>query len=236
MNWEQVFQRLVDDTFSRLRNEGLARRCSVRENINFDSWTIEIETPHGERLGFRITRHEMAMGRVDAVRYFLDTVRRDCRTYCERAGWPNSGYYAGRENDHARIDALYGYAVVRPELHAFVGVDFVAPAYNEAAQQKSRDLFILGAGQKAFKIIDAGKPLPITGSEGTKYTLHKRAAYCVERKNDGAKLCAVVPGVPLYDHLLGIKIMVENDEPKFLKIANVSPGDIPRGFAWNNWI
>jgi hypothetical protein len=30
--------------------------------------------------------------------------------------------------------------------------------------------------------------------------------------------------VPLWDHLLGIKLMVENDEPRFLKTANVSAG------------
>jgi hypothetical protein len=44
----------------------------------------------------------------------------------------------------------------------------------------------------------------------------------VERPSDGAKLCAVVPGVPLWDHLLGIKLMVEHDEAKFLATANVS--------------
>lgn len=93
------------------------------------------------------------------------------------------------------------------------------------AIKKAKDLFKLACGKKAFDTLEAGNGLAITGSAGTEYRLHKRASFCVERVSDGAQLCAVVPGVPLYDHLLGIKLMVENDEKKFLKTANVSGGN-----------
>src|SRR3990167_4777600 len=86
-------------------------------------------------------------------------------------------------------------------------------------------------GKKAFDTLKSGKPLPITGSQGTKYTLHKRASYCVERVSDNARLCAVVPGVPLWDHLLGIKLMIEHDEPKFLETANVAQDYMRNGLT-----
>jgi hypothetical protein len=92
---------------------------------------------------------------------------------------------------------------------------------REAADKKSRELFRKTAGDEAYQTLESGKPLPLTGSNGTQYTLHKRASFCIERVSDGAKFCAVVPGVPLFDHLLGIKLIVERDEDAFLKTANV---------------
>lgn len=108
------------------------------------------------------------------------------------------------------------------------------PIRDPAAEKKAEKLFIESAGKPAFDTLAAGKPLPLTGSSGGKYTLHKRASYCVERIKDRAKLCAVVPGVPLWDHLLGIKLMVENDEPRFLKTANVSGGEPRMGIR--DWL
>lgn len=96
---------------------------------------------------------------------------------------------------------------------------------REAADKKSRELFRNTAGDEAYQTLESGKPLPLTGSNGTQYTLHKRASFCIERVSDGAKFCAVVPGVPLFDHLLGIKLIVERDEDAFLKTANVAAGD-----------
>ncbi len=64
--------------------------------------------------------------------------------------------------------------------------------------------------------------LPLTGSAGGKYTLFPMMTYCVTRASDGARMCAVVPGVPMYDHLLGVKLTIEHDEPMFLKTANMA--------------
>jgi len=109
------------------------------------------------------------------------------------------------------------------ELARLIDQDgLLKPQYTTEADAKAKELFKTVAGKQAFDTLDVGKPLPLKGSKGTEYTLHKRATFCVERPSDGARLCAVVPGVPLWDHLLGIKLMIENDEPKFLATANVS--------------
>lgn len=89
---------------------------------------------------------------------------------------------------------------------------------NETAQK----LFAMVAGEKAYETLKAGRGLYIKGSLGNEYQLFALSSYCVQRVRDGASLCAVVPGVPLWDHLLGIKLIIEHDEPKFLKIANVA--------------
>jgi len=92
------------------------------------------------------------------------------------------------------------------------------------ADAKAKELFTLTAGAEALAVLEAGGALPVTGSQGGCYTLHKKASFCVTRLKDKAQMCAVVPGVPLYDHLLGIKLVIENDEKRFLATANVSGG------------
>lgn len=241
MLFERSLQRSFDYLFERLRYEGMARHCRVETDFHDYALRICIDLNHGERRHFSFSLHELEMGREEGVRHFTEVLYRDCQTMCQRAGWPNQGHYEGREvrwmgidrgareSETVRLGIGYGFATIRPEYFGSWGAEV-----DGKAEKKSRDLFIIGAGKKAYDTINAGKGLPITGSKGTKYTLHKRAAYCIERPKDGAKLCAVVPGVPLFDHLLGIKIMVENDEPKFLSIANVSPGESRRP-AFNFW-
>lgn len=92
------------------------------------------------------------------------------------------------------------------------------------AEERARDLFVMTLGEPAIELVNSNAGLPVTGSQGGDYRLHAMMSYCVSRPSDGARLCAVVPGVPLYDHLLGIKLMIENDEPEFLRTANVSGG------------
>lgn len=92
------------------------------------------------------------------------------------------------------------------------------------AEEKAKALFRKTAGDTAWTLLNNKKPLPITGSLGTAYLLHNRRTYSVSRVKDGAELCAVVRDVPLWDHLLGLKLIIEHNEPSFLKIANVSLG------------
>lgn len=99
--------------------------------------------------------------------------------------------------------------------------DDFGPISRGAAKQAEK-LFKRICGEEAHRRLDSNLFLPIIGSEGTHYALHKRQSYCLQRSSDGLKFCAMVPGVPLWDHLLGIKLMVENDEPSFLQIANVA--------------
>lgn len=165
------------------------------------------------------------MGGIDSVRYWMRTVEHGLIREHERRGIPawRPEHYDGPP---IRADALYGYRVLRPQ---WFGVDL---ARDEKAESRAAELFKISAGAEAFRVLDSGGALPIKGSKGTKYTLHKRAAYCVERVKDGAKLCAVVPGVPLWDHLLGVKLMVEHDEPRFLRTANVIGGRDRRFWSW----
>lgn len=104
---------------------------------------------------------------------------------------------------------------------------------HEAAKVKARALFAHVAGEQAAAQLERDEQLPLRGSQGGEYALLKRSAYCVRRLKDGAELCAVVPNVPLWDHLLGIKLLVEQDEPRFLRTANVSGGMTagPRGIT-----
>lgn len=133
---------------------------------------------------------------------------------------PDGGY------SWARGALFYGAQIMRP---SWLGVDFgIAPGHDLAADQRAKDLFRAVAGERAFRILDEGTPLHIKGSSGTRYTLHRRSTFCVQRESDGAQLCVVVPNVPLWDHLLGVKLMVEQDEPKFLATANVVPGMLAR--------
>lgn len=112
-------------------------------------------------------------------------------------------------------------------------VDSFAPQRDPKrtkADKRAEELFLKVAGKQAHDQLNHGG-LKLTGSKKGKYTLHPKMTYCVTRDKDGAQMCAVVPGVPLYDHLLGIKVMIEQDEPMFVKTANVT-GDYGRV---NNW-
>lgn len=123
--------------------------------------------------------------------------------------------------------------VPRPDFLDYYAGTFEIPKPKESkADIRAKELFKRVAGKNAFKALNR-EGLAIKGSIGGQYVLHPKMTYCVERPKDGAKLCAVVPDVPLYDHLLGIKVMIENDEPTFLKTANVAgvPSIAGRVFA-----
>ena len=90
--------------------------------------------------------------------------------------------------------------------------------------RKARELFIKTAGLDAYQMLNNGGELLVTGSAGTPYVLTKRASFCLRNTRTGVEYCAVVPGVPLWDHLLGVKLMVEHDEPQLLAVANSSIG------------
>ena len=165
---------------------------------------------------YTITESELRMGGLDALHFWLDTIEHDIRRRVEHIPEVIASAALIRMGELGRGDGFfseYGYF-----------------SQERKSERKAKKLFIAIAGRTAYKILEAGAPLPILGSQGTDYHLFKRASYCVERPNDGARLCAVVPNVPLWDHLLGIKLMIEHDEPTFLKTANVSNG-LPNGFS-----
>lgn len=221
------------DFISSLERRELIRRGRVDADTWDRSIRLDLLAVTGERLGYRFTEDEYQMGGREEFARWLETIRQDVESRHER--WELSRpvvappprrqfdewFDMSMRVDHQRLLS----ELIAQRLDAEIWTAFAgATTADPKAETKSKDLFRAVAGQKAFDALEAGKGWPLTGSNGTKYTLHKRASYCIERPKDGAKLCAVVPGVPLWDHLLGIKLMVEHDEPKFLKTANVSGG------------
>ena len=123
-----------------------------------------------------------------------------------------------------------------PDVEFWRGVALAMNAadrgHNSEAEARASVLFKDIAGQEAYaNLMNTGKT-PLLGSAGTHYHLHRRCTYSVSRDADGVEFCAVVTGVPLWDHLLGVKLLVERDEPAFLRVANVSPAPTLRRDDW----
>ncbi len=175
--------------------------------------------------GSRSTGMELRYDAMEGVRRWIRHTEDEIRHYHERVlrerpvAAPPPERHADW-HDAVRWQAIYGQSIVNPR---YFGIDFASEQIDKKAEKRAKDLFRMVAGKEAYERLQAGT-LPIKGSNGTPYILHRRATYCIERPNDGAQLCAVIPNVPLWDHLLGIKLMVEHDEPRFLKTANVSGG------------
>lgn len=205
---------ILRDFMHRMEREGYVREWRT-ELVNYDdTFRLTAILYSGQACHWAITHAEM---RREFMRW-LEIVEDHIRSMVR---------------EPTRIRAAPGRADFEREHLYFVGWDTGYDKPDPVADNKARDLFAMVAGKAAFDTLNAYRPLPITGSNGTAYTLHKRASYCVERVSDGAKLCAVVPGVPLWDHLLGIKLMVEHDEDKFLKTANVARTDLRGVINWN---
>lgn len=225
-----------------------ARRLIVSHEIrrrvpqDFSALTeLILVLPTGARLYHSIRDHEIAMDGLTALRFWLDTIERELRGRRDRAREqmyappPYRGrdaHFFGfdevstitREQRNRMADAVALQAYIHGTAWLGHGVADMRRRFTKEADTKAKALFIAAAGEAAYQILESGQPLKIRGSAGTDYLLFKRASFCVERPSDGARLCAVVPDVPMYDHLLGIKLMVEHDEPAFLATANVSVG------------
>lgn len=166
------------------------------------------------------------MGGNVAIDEWIRFIVRDVQRHANDMLRDSSRYVVGLDFGHNDQTVLFQRHThsdppIMPRFNGFsdppCGFDCVA---DITAEQLFRDV----AGKEHHKNLITRGWTPINGNAGGKYQLHKRAAYCVERPGDGARLCAVVPGVPLWDHLLGIKLMIEHDEKAFLAIANVSGG------------
>ena len=222
------------------RARGLVLDSALLISAYADRADLELRVPFQEqRLRFSITNHELEMGGMETLRLWLDTIERELRRryddwrrsqrtyfsqYPDHVGIPEEVLRLQREAIASQIDAANNPAIWGTGVWGRDEITLDEFFRKDEADKKAKQLFISAAGQRAYDTLEAGKPLPINGSQGTDYQLFRRATYCVERPSDGARLCAVVPGVPMYDHLLGIKLMVEHDEPAFLRVANISSG------------
>lgn len=199
-----------------LVSRGLVADWRVRPSHTDDMYFVDVVLSNHSTLRYNLTATELHLDGADAMRRVVDLI--------EEAAWnarPDRPPTAPRYREGAYPDGLDNF------LRHFES--WQSPKSDEA-DTKARNLFITMAGQRAYDKLAAQQPLLVVGSAGRRYFLHCRATYCVTRESDGAKLCAVVPGVPLWDHLLGIKLMIEHDEPRFLRTANVSGGGPLRNF------
>ena len=235
-----------------LRAEGLVRSWRVvHDEVNAHD-TLRLELTSGGWRSYMFTEHEFRMEGTRAFERWLEHVCRDVRGRYAVEPWqrphpdsrvaprPEQASFNLTANEVMRrreeaFDAMRQYMDLgaprlRPEqvrelLFVFEDRSPEEKKASAAANAKARELFRSVAGDVALaKLERPGSWLPVTGSSGEMYHLFNRSTYSVERPRDGAALCAVVPGVPLWDHLLGLKLIIETDEPRFLKVANVSRG------------
>lgn len=213
----------IVDRFSELMRRGII--FSWESSQSFDTGSIEFRfdlTPDRSRGHGRVTRlTQEEIYSMRNVHFWLDTVtehlmRESCAV---RAAHPelfefDSGMHIRAMNDRSTREA---------DRFVYDGMMFGNAFHpDSAAEAKAETLFKQFAGAAPLIILKSGKPIALKGSAGGQYKLFARRAYCVERQPDGARMCAVVPRVPLYDHLLGIKLTIETDELLFLKTANVA--------------
>lgn len=236
---------------NRWRANGWVRDIQAQYRIERDSTDLVIRLHDGRGLFYSLTAHEIVMGGMDAARHWFEHVERDIRqqalgeyglanqlgnyTAQQQLGYQQLQQYNTlvQQQMAAQTAILMQNTLNQAQTRVMFGWDLAQPGFTDEADKKARELFKKTVGEKEYEILDKGNPLPITGSKGTAYNLFAKASFCIERIKDKARLCAVVPGVPLWDHLLGIKLMVEHDEPTFLKTANVSGGQ--RESRWNRF-
>ena len=244
-------RRRIEARLDRLRTEGYLRDFRSWHDPDSDRVLLEATLFYGERRRYALTALEAVQSGPEIDEDWLIHVERDIIYRCDRARHVSDHnraianqqqYQSAAMAQRAMAQQRADFDLYQRQLSNLANMQAVLPERfaqqyqqinqaigwappNEAAEKRAEELFLMTCGKKAFDTLKSGKPLPITGSQGTKYTLHKRASYCVERVSDNARLCAVVPGVPIFDHLLGIKLMVEHEEEHFLKIANIAVGD-----------
>lgn len=235
-----TIRRLLSD-FERRCRETIRMVRSVRfeQNVNLEVFICSVRFRYGDDQNYSLLFDELRMeDAVVSLTCWLESISGDIRErarlleerYAPQRAMQRSAMRAYQEQILEMFTSMPSILDQRTMMREMgidfdvIGVDLARDSGNTEADKKARELFKTTAGEAAYNALAAGKAIPIRGSQGTKYQLYPQATYCVERESDGARLCAVVPGVPLWDHLLGIKLMVEHDEPTFLATANVAAG------------
>lgn len=230
-----------EHTLNRWRDTGLIREHRILVNQEHYLLRLEVTIAHHTHLRYEMHRDELVMMGAGALMDWLLHVQADIEHHWRRLGLRQGEFRRSREDAfyRARVqayDRLVDPPLIFDEARIFLEGSWNALCQESAestkANDKAKELFGRVAGAAALATLEAQKPLRIKGSRGGRYDLHRRSTYCVTRVADGAKMCAVVPGVPLYDHLLGVKLVIETDEPRFIETANVSNGPMPGGITW----
>lgn len=212
-----------------LASRGLIVSWSIGHDPCEDVVTIYVTLPGQVRRRYALTRYELTLDGFEAILRLGHIIQEEVVEFARarEEAPPNltlSSQLEGLRPEEFQRLWGQGFLASRQE-------DFLLRNYGGGEQRrrrasesddKAKALFIAVAGQDAYDKLEATHTIQVVGSKGGRYFLYRRATYCVTRESDGVRLCAVVPGVPLWDHLLGIKLMIEHDEPRFLKTANVS--------------
>lgn len=203
------------------RRRGFARICRWTDSGRWEGMQLSVECADGQTYHQALTYHELEMGGERAIehwfRVFDDTLHRAEMAWRRRAR-PIHEEMRIYDQEIRRATGLDRRFLESCRVETFT--DFSID--HSETERRSAELFKRMAGEEAFRLLESGRQIAVRGSAGGAYRLRKQASYCVTREGDGARMCAVVPGVPLWDHLLGIKLTIEQDEPRFLRTANVS--------------
>lgn len=220
----------LSSALNHLRREGLVRAWEAQCNFEQNAVNLLVEFLPGRSDLYTLTAYEVMVDGGEAV-------IRLARIIQERAIY-ESQLAAAVAPPPSTFDENARDWWTREYL-ATPWVDiFMTPSAGEITSpqsiERSRDLFRAVAGGPSCRLLEGGRALPVRGSAGGQYFLFRRVTYCVENAV-GDRYCAVVPGVPLWDHLLGVKLMIEHDEPKFLRVANVAGGPPAPHSAWGEF-
>ena len=235
----------IAQTLDGVLSRTLSRLPGVRSvecaQVNYDRRIRITVTLAGNQRAVYEYNAEEFRGRIDIERYF-EIIRSDIARRVEADAWEREIVHATYASAIAGAPRLMDprYEVCTNAVPGYYSTAFdiryhAASIHDSGPTKKSAELFKLAAGAKAYKILNKGGRIDITGSKGGKYSMEKAFSYCITRLKDKAKMCAVVPGVPLWDHLLGIKLMIEHDEPLFIKTANVAHTQEPRPQEVIHW-
>lgn len=253
-------QRAVTSTLDRLRRELVRAGVIVEARISRETgdegtdgyWSFIARFPPDGRERWRwiLTDSEVEMTQGDVLDEWCARIRREAAQRCQvlahareeqqvQGRFDRPPWGVGQDliaEEYARnarrqmvlttahFAELYRHLSIRP---------YHTPGKPGRGHARARELFIRTAGMDAYQVLNNGGMLPVTGSLGTAYVMTKRASFCLRNAHTQVEYCAVVPGVPLWDHLLGVKLMVEHDEPRLLATANTSIGRMAFGYANN---
>lgn len=90
--------------------------------------------------------------------------------------------------------------------------------FSDAANARARDLLERHLSPAQLESFRALGTFDVRAASGHRYRIEQGRTVNVTR-DDGASFCAVARGVPLCDHLLAQKMMLEADEEAFLAVA-----------------
>lgn len=118
---------------------------------------------------------------------------------------------ANLDGMHPAIRGMFGHLIANREL-------------REQSLGRSRRLLESFLSPKQREELDASKAFHVQGQNGQLYCIRERHAHNIELIEDGVpkiRYCIISKDrVPLYDQMLGQKLLLERDVEAFLRIAN----------------